>query len=140
MILKGKEEVRRFIEERGIRHFRVEEFMCRCGCGEVIIESGLIEVLERLREHLNKPIIITSAYRCPEHNERIGGVPNSAHVRGYAVDIKVLSSRTRYRVIEYLLREGVRRIGVAKDFVHFDLDPEKPQDVIWHYFGRAHVA
>ncbi len=139
MMLKGKEEVNRFIEEKGIKHFRAEEFVCK-HCGKVIIEGQLIEILEKLREYLKEPVIITSAYRCEGHNRAIGGVSNSAHVKGYAVDIKVLSSQTRYRVIEYLLKEGINRIGIAKDFIHFDLDPEKPQNVIWHYYGRSHVA
>ncbi len=139
MMLKGKEEVKRFIEEKGIKHFRAEEFVCK-HCGKVIIESQLIEILERLREHLRKPVIITNAYRCEGHNRAIGGVPNSAHVRGYAVDVKVLSSQTRYKVIKFLMGEGVSRIGVGEDFIHFDLDPEKPKNVIWHYFRKSHVA
>ena len=139
MLLKSKQQVEEFIKERGIKHFKVDEFKCK-HCGEVTIESKLIEVLERLREHLGKPVVITSAYRCPEHNREIGGVPNSAHTRGYAVDIKVLSSATRYKILGFLIREGINRIGIAKDFIHFDLDPDKPKNVIWHYFGKSHIA
>lgn len=46
-------------------------------------------VLDPLRTHLGKPIRVTSGYRTPEHNTRIGGSRNSAHMRGEAADIAV---------------------------------------------------
>jgi len=101
MILEGKEKVEEFIKQNDIKHFQVREFVCR-HCGEVKIESELIEILEELRKDLKMPVVITSAYRCPKHNQEIGGVPNSAHTRGYAVDIRVLDSRTRFYVVEWL--------------------------------------
>ena len=46
-------------------------------------------VLEPLREFLGKPIHITSGYRCPELNRRVGGSTHSYHQRGWAADITV---------------------------------------------------
>lgn len=43
--------------------------------------------LNNLRHFYGKPIIVTSGYRCPELNAKVGGVPNSAHLYGYAADI-----------------------------------------------------
>lgn len=43
--------------------------------------------LEYARQMLKKPIVITSGYRCPELNKLVGGVFNSAHMDGLAVDI-----------------------------------------------------
>ena len=45
------------------------------------------EVLEPLREHFGEPIYVSSGYRCPELNKAVGGVRNSQHMRGEAVDI-----------------------------------------------------
>lgn len=46
--------------------------------------------MEEVRELLgNKPIRVTSWYRCPTLNKAIGGSPKSAHMRGLAVDFKV---------------------------------------------------
>jgi len=139
MLLVGAEEVEKFIKHNGIRHFRTKEFVCK-HCGKVKIESELIKILEELRKDLKMPVVITSAYRCPKHNQEIGGVPGSAHVRGYAVDIRVLDSRTRFYVVRWLLERGINRIGIGRDFIHFDIDPEKPQYVIWHYYRKRHVA
>ena len=84
--------------------------------------------------------MFTSAYRCRVYNKRIGGIPNSSHVRGYAVDIKCTNSLERQRILEFLLGERVKRIGIHPRFIHFDLDPEKPSPRVWLYGKRRHVA
>ena len=76
---------------------------------------------------------ITSGYRSPEHNEKVGGVPNSSHTLGHAVDIYAPTSRQKYIIINALLQAGFDRIGVAKNFIHVDDDPSKNEDVIWTY-------
>ncbi|RUM32669.1 MAG: peptidase M15 [Aquifex sp.] len=134
MLLKSKEQVEEFIKERNIQHFEAEEFLCKCGCGKVLIESQLITTLEALREHIQKPVVITSAYRCPSWNKQVGGVSSSAHTRGLAVDIECTNSKDRYLILKFLLSRGVERIGIGRNFVHFDLDDEKPSPRVWHYY------
>lgn len=46
-------------------------------------------VLQPLREHLGIPVRITSGFRSPEVNAKIGGAKTSAHMRGLAADVKV---------------------------------------------------
>ncbi len=138
MLLKN-EEVEKYIKEKGINHFKAEEFRCK-HCGEILIESKIIDILEELRNYLKKPVIITSAYRCKVHNRRIGGVPNSAHTKGLAVDIKATNSKIRHEILSFLLSKGIKRIGIANVFIHFDLDSDKPQNVIWLYGKKRHVA
>ena len=46
-------------------------------------------VLEPLRQHVSEPVIISSGYRCPELNRRVGGASNSQHLTGEAADICV---------------------------------------------------
>jgi len=45
-------------------------------------------VLDPLREHLGRPVRITSGYRSAQVNARIGGSRTSAHMTGEAVDAK----------------------------------------------------
>lgn len=47
------------------------------------------KALEVIRADVGRPIRITSGWRSAEHNARIGGVPNSDHLRGLAADIAV---------------------------------------------------
>ena len=49
----------------------------------------LAKNLQALRDYLKAPITVTSGYRSPEHNKRIGGAKNSFHVKGMAADVKV---------------------------------------------------
>ena len=89
--------------------------------------------LDEARERAGIPFVINSAYRSPEHNAKIGGKPNSSHLKGLAVDISVTNSRQRFIVLNALLEVGFTRIGIADTFLHVDLDSEKSKDVIWTY-------
>ena len=70
-------------------HFSEEELSCHC-CGEGVekISPRLLELLEQLRANIGGAIEISCAYRCPQHNAEVGGVPNSQHVLGTAADIQ----------------------------------------------------
>ena len=51
------------------------------------------KVLEPLRQHLGKPIIVTSGYRSKELNKAVGGVENSQHLVGEAADLRIESEK-----------------------------------------------
>ncbi|RDC60721.1 hypothetical protein HME9302_01936 [Alteripontixanthobacter maritimus] len=46
-------------------------------------------VLEPVRRHYDRPVVITSGYRSPRLNTAIGGSPTSQHARGEAADFTV---------------------------------------------------
>jgi uncharacterized protein YcbK (DUF882 family) len=89
--------------------------------------------LDEARECAGIPFIINSAFRTPEKNAEVGGKPNSSHLRGLAVDIKVKDSRTRSVVLNSLIGSGFTRMGIGDTFIHVDMDTEKSQNVIWTY-------
>jgi uncharacterized protein YcbK (DUF882 family) len=113
--------------------FKESEFVCGCGCGKVHVDSFLLFLLEKARKLLGRPIIITSGYRCPEHNAAVGGKSNSAHLTGKAVDIQCAFSSERYDLVRTFVGIGVVRIGIGADFVHIDCDTMLPQRCIWIY-------
>lgn len=47
------------------------------------------EVLEPIREHFDRPVIITSGFRSAALNKRIGGSATSQHSKGEAADFTV---------------------------------------------------
>ena len=51
----------------------------------------LASFLQTIRNELHLPIIVNSAYRSPEVNEKVGGVSSSYHCKGLAADIKCLN-------------------------------------------------
>lgn len=115
-------------------YFKEREFACKC-CGTCLIESELWEKLNEARGKAGIPFIITSGYRCPKHNENVGGVADSAHTKGRAVDIAFKDSNQCFKIVKALYETGFKRIGINfnKSFVHCDIDREKPQDVLFKY-------
>lgn len=116
-------------------HFKPSEFFCKCGCGlgYSSMDIRLLQRLETARALAGIPFHITSSIRCREHNDRVGGASQSAHVSGHAVDIACSSSKARYTIVRALMLAGFTRIGIAKSFVHADTSPDLEQSVIWHY-------
>jgi zinc D-Ala-D-Ala carboxypeptidase len=97
------------------------------------MDANFLNKLDEARERAGIPFVINSAYRTPEHNAKIGGKPNSSHLKGLAVDISVTNSRQRFIVLNALLEVGFTRIGIADTFIHVDLDSGKSKEVIWTY-------
>ena len=115
------------------KYFNRSEFACKCGCGFSDVDINLIGILNQMREEINQLIIINSGCRCEEHNKKVGGSKNSSHVKGLALDIKVLNSRYRYLIIVAAINAGINRIGIHSNFIHIDIDKDKPEEVIFLY-------
>lgn len=102
------------------------------GSGQ-LMDNTLLEMLDEVRDKFDKPIHINSGFRTPAHNEKVGGKENSSHLKGLAVDIACTNSKDRFDLINCLLDVGFSRIGIAKTFIHADIDPDKAQVRIWTY-------
>lgn len=109
------------------KHFKVKEFAQKdFRCDKIIVDTELIDVLEDIRAHFNKPVNVTSGYRTPEYNTKIGGVKNSQHTKGTAADIKV-SSIPAKEVQKYLKHKYPNKYGIGSysTFTHIDVRAEK---------------
>lgn len=115
--------------------FKASEFECRCGCGLGLkdMPQSTIDKLVKARAIAKVPFIIDSAIRCATHNANERGARNSAHLRGYALDVRARDSRTRYKILTALLAAGFTRLGYNKKFIHADDDPSLDQEVIFDY-------
>lgn len=107
-----------------MKYFSPNEFRCRCGCGLGYkdMHPELLGILDELREHLGRPIIITSAIRCNAHNANVGGTRHSQHKKGTAVDIKVegLASASVSGILSEWFPDSCG-IGTYPSFTHFDI-------------------
>jgi len=95
------------------------------------MDEGFIRLLDRARELAGIPFRVNSGLRSVEHNRAVGGVADSSHLKGLAADI-ACTRFTRSTIVDALRAVGFTRIGVAANFVHCDLDPDKPR-VEWTY-------
>lgn len=118
-----------------MEYFLDKELECKCGCG-LTISKELRDKLNKARERSNGvKFIITSGARCKNHNTRIGGVSDSAHIYGLAVDIAYYNSQQSFYIIKSLLDVGFQRIGInfEKSFIHCDIDNSKPTPCLFKY-------
>ena len=121
------EKIRKAIENGGgfwatIPNFEQSEFACKCGCGFDDIDYALVLVCQQLRTAYGKPVVISSGCRCEKHNANVGGVVNSRHIHGRAVDFcvkgvtadDVLKELTNFPEIKY-------SYAIDSAYVHMDL-------------------
>lgn len=81
--------LRHLINCSTVKDFEPEEFKCTCGhCTGYPTWMRQVELkhLQKIRDHFKVPMTITSGLRCSYENNRVGGVPNSGHLIGYAAD------------------------------------------------------
>jgi len=117
---------------KDLKYFKDSEFKCPC-CGANDMCPSFKAKLDLAREKAEVPFKITSGYRCEAHNKEVGGSKTSSHLNGFAVDIAVGDSATRFAVIGGLVEAGFNRIGIGKTFIHVDMDSEKSPYVCWLY-------
>ena len=111
-----------------IRYFTREEFRCKCGgkyCGgfpEAPSET-LVRLAEMVREHFGRPMIVTSGLRCPAHNAHVGGVSNSRHLLGKAVDFAIPGCSAG-EILAYVqpLPECRYAYAIDQSAVHMDVE------------------
>ena len=118
------------------KNFKLKEFECKGGCDMPLeVYENIIKLasqLQFLRDYTGRPITINSAYRCPEHNAKVGGSKTSQHLLGKAADITIQSLKPAevYRIIEDLIDMGHMLQGglglyEKKGFVHYDIRKTK---------------
>jgi uncharacterized protein YcbK (DUF882 family) len=113
-----------------MKYFKPEEFTM---AGKVVfdqMDAGFLAKLDACREAAGVGFTITSSYRSPEHNRRVGGSPRSMHLKGRAVDIRVSDGAMRWAVIKAAIGLGLT-VGVMRDALHLD-DREGP--IVFHYY------
>ena len=110
-----------------IKYFKKKEFACKCGkyCNGYPDEmkKGVITVADRVREHFGSPATVSSGLRCKQHNANVGGVSNSRHLTGRAMDF-CIKGKTAAQVLAYVQQQPEIRYAYAIDsqYVHMDSD------------------
>ena len=116
------------------KNFKIQEFECKGGCDMPLeVYENIIKLasqLQFLRDYTGRPITINSAYRCPEHNAKVGGSKTSQHLLGKAADITIQSLKPAevFVLIEELIDMGHMLqggLGLYDTFVHYDIRKTK---------------
>lgn len=106
------------------QYFKLIEFACPL-TKRIIVSVELLEALDALRERMGRALTISSGYRSPEYNRRVGGAANSQHLYGRAADIPFIGRDDALSMLEHAQALGFRGIGVypSRMFIHLDVRP-----------------
>lgn len=110
-----------------IKYFKKSEFACKCGgkyCNGYPAEpkEKLIRVADKVRANLGGAATVSSGVRCTKHNANVGGVSNSRHLSGKAMDFCV-AGKTANQVLAEVKKHSEIRYAYAIDnrYVHMDI-------------------
>lgn len=109
-----------------LKHFSIEKDPNMVG-----LDIKLLSLLDNARTMADIPFVITSGKRNIEENVRVGGVANSSHLDGQACDIQCRNSEEAFHIIKGAIVAGFKRIGLGNGHIHLDIDPSKPQNVLF---------
>lgn len=121
-----------------LKYFNLSEFDSPDHEGShVNMDTDFLQLLDKAREIAGIPFKITSGYRTKSYNESLQAKgykasPNSSHIKGVAVDIAIQNGAERWLILNALIQVGIRRFGIAKGFLHADVDPDK-SNAVWTY-------
>jgi zinc D-Ala-D-Ala carboxypeptidase len=118
------------------RYFGLPEFSCR-HCGKNRISHQFVDALDELRHEYGKPMLVTSGYRCPEHNNNVSSTGfDGPHTTGQAADIAVRGADAR-RLLGLAIAHGFTGIGVQQKgnarFIHLDTLTDGNRPWVWSY-------
>lgn len=122
--------IRPYFIEKEVRGLK-DEFIAKI----VVARKKTIE-LDPLRRGI--PFRVSSGYRSLAKNESvIGAVPDSSHIKGLGLDVRVFSSTEVAIIIAACQAAGIWRIGIYVNdlyepiHLHMDIDPDKVTPCIW---------
>ncbi len=121
------------------RNFSRSEFECKCGCGQAEMSDMFMTLLQNLRTKCATPFVISSGYRCPDHNDAVSGSGRDGpHTTGKACDISI-RGELAWIVLAHAMRTGLPGIGIKQHgdgrFIHLDMlsNDTHPRPRVWSY-------
>lgn len=110
-----------------IQYFSREEFKCKCGgkyCDgyPAEMQRDVVILADRARKHFGTPGHVISGLRCSRHNTNSGGVSNSQHMYGEAIDL-YMEGVSADQLLGFLQQQPELRYAykINSTNVHFDI-------------------
>lgn len=120
-------------------YFTFAELRCK-HCEKMEFSDSFLHYLDELRSTWNKPMILNSAYRCPQHPEEVKKEEPGEHTRG-AVDVRIFGAEA-YSLLKVAQQLGWAGIGLQQKgpfvsrYIHLDRGisrADAPRPTIWTY-------
>lgn len=125
-----------------IVHFEPREMASRLN-GSLLVDLEFMKWLDEVRVHFGRPMVVSSGYRTPAHQEQLTSRKTGAHVDGQAADILTPTAHLAWRLVEsamYGMAHGIGidlrpSVGHGSHYVHLDRWHQRGADepVMWGY-------
>lgn len=109
------------------KNFTPKELACK-GDGLIIINEDTFNRLQMFREKIGVPFTPNSVYRSKEYNKKVGGEPNSYHMKSMAIDVPITDRMPRALIHKIAKECGFKGFGDYNTFVHIDTGPARYWD------------
>lgn len=107
-------------------HFKLKEFRCNNGARNIKLDPQLVELCQKIRDELGKPLHVNSGFRTEGYNREIGGAQKSQHVRGTAADLTPRGGVTVRQLYLVAKKFNPGGLGGYDNFVHVDVRKDGP--------------
>lgn len=126
-----------------LKYFTEDEFRCAC-CGASEMKMSFMLGLDELRRFAGFPLVVSSGYRCPDHNDAVSSTGrNGPHTTGEAADIRIYGEQA-LTLLMHVHRVGITGVGISQAsktahnarFMHLDTLPPgdgRPRPWLWSY-------
>lgn len=112
------------------KDFAADEFACK-HCGQQGIRAAFVEVLQRLRDAIGQPLIVTSGYRCARHPIEARKQKTGRHAEGIAADVSGAPLDEIWQQAQRMPEFNGIGIAPHQNYIHLDTRPG-PR-VLWAY-------
>lgn len=120
-------------------YFTRNEFTCRC-CGQEHMKHEFLLLLDKVRLEYGRPLMVTSGYRCPDHNASVSSTGRTGpHTTGLAVDFGVSGGGAHELLTAAIQCNQFTGIGIHQcgplhsRFIHLDILTTQPRPWVWTY-------
>lgn len=114
-------------EDWPLQFFKPSELACK-GDGSLVLHGPSALMLDELRFRMGRELRITSGYRSPAYNAKVGGAKRSYHLKGRAFDVEAKTWHQRVEIFCRAYSLGFRGFGWYEGFLHVDTGPKRS----WH--------
>ena len=101
---------------------------CTCGhkdCDKRQVKQHILEMLQYVRDVVNRPVIVNSGGRCPNHIDEVHRDKPADHQKCQGVDVSAKTSVERGEILEAAIEIGFNAIGVYSWGLHLGYRRER---------------